>query len=367
MDNLAGKTLDLALQIQQIPGPTFEEGERAQFIRDRFAAGGLSDIEIDVLGNVYARWPGEGSAGPLVVTAHSDTVFPPGTDLTITRTDEKIHGPAIGDNSLGVAGLLGLLWALKAENTLLPGDIWLVANVCEEGLGDLIGMQAIVDRFGADPLAYLVVEGMALGQIYHRGLGVQRYRISTQVNGGHSWSDFGNPSAIHELAELVTKIMAMDIPTEPRTSFNVGKITGGTSVNTLAAEACLELDLRSTGPESLQKVVRQVETLVAAANKEGVNCQAEIIGQRPAGEIAPDHPLVQLAAEILIEQGIQPNLNIGSTDANIPLSRGRPCICVGLTNGSGAHTVKEYIFTRPLEKGLAQLVSLVTRTFEILG
>ena len=367
MENIVRRTLDLAIQIQQIPGPTFDEGERAKFIRDGFEAEGLADIEIDDLGNVYGRWSGEGEAAPLVITAHSDTVFPLGTDLTVTRTDEKIYGPAIGDNSLVVAGLFGLLSVLKGKNVPLPGDIWLVANVCEEGLGDLKGMRAVVDRFGADALAYLVVEGMALGQVYHRGLGVQRYQITTKVDGGHSWSDFGNPSAIHELSKLVTQIMAMEVPAEPRTSFNVGKILGGTSVNTIAAEPSLELDLRSTAPDSLQKVIGQVEALVAAANKDGVTCEAEIIGQRPAGEIDPGHPLVQLAVDILAEQGLQANLNIGSTDANIPLSRGYPSICVGLTNGKGAHTVNEFIFTEPLQKGLTQLFTLVPRIFQVMN
>jgi tripeptide aminopeptidase len=367
MENNVKRTLDLAIQIQQIPGPTFAEGDRAKFIRDGFVAEELRDIEIDWLGNVYGRWPGNGAATPLVITAHSDTVFPLETDLTFTPIDEKIYGPAIGDNSLGVAGLFGLLWDLKAANVTLPGDIWLVANVCEEGLGDLKGMRAVVDRFGTEALAYLVVEGMALGQIYHRGLGVQRYRITIKVDGGHSWSDFGNPSAIHELATLVTQIMAMEVPTEPRTSFNVGKISGGTSVNTIAAEASLELDLRSTAPESLQKVISQVETLVAAANRDGVICESEIIGQRPAGEIDPEHPLVQLAVDVLADQGLQANLNIGSTDSNIPLSRGYPSICIGLTNGKGAHTVNEFIFTEPLLTGLTQLTTLVPRIFEVLN
>jgi tripeptide aminopeptidase len=360
------RILELAIQIQQIPAPTFEEMQRAAFILDRFVQEKLSDVTIDPLGNIYGRLPGEGSARPLVITAHSDTVFPGDTNLAVTRRTGTIHGPGIGDNSLGIAGLFGLLWRLRQDGTVLPGDLWLVANVCEEGLGDLKGMRAVVERFSAGPLAYLVVEGMALSQVYHRGLGVQRYRISARTEGGHSWVDYGASSAIHGLATLVTKFTAIELPTDPRTTLNVGIIRGGTSVNTIAAEASLQLDLRSAGPETLVDLTRKVEALVSESTRPDMNFQAEIIGQRPAGEIPADHPLVELAADILKKQGLEPRLNIGSTDANIPLSQGLPCVCVGLTNGSGAHTVKEYIHTQPLEVGMNQLVELVTRAFMIL-
>jgi acetylornithine deacetylase/succinyl-diaminopimelate desuccinylase-like protein len=363
---LSDRILDLAIQIQQIPSPTFSEKKRTSFVRDHYEKENLSDVAVDAIGNVYGRLPGEGGERPLVVTAHTDTVFPKGTDLAIKRDSENIHGPGIGDNSLGVAGLFGLLWHLRERGTTLAGDLWLVANVCEEGLGDLKGMRAVVDRFGSEPLAYLVVEGMALGQVYHRGLGVQRYRITVRTEGGHSWVDYGAPSAIHELAEMVTKLTALEIPSEPRTSLNVGVISGGTSVNTIAAEASLELDLRSVDPESLTHLAEEVENLVSDSSHPDMVFQAEIIGQRPAGEISSKHPLVRLARKVLKDQGVQSKLNIGSTDANIPLSRGLPCVCIGLTNGSGAHTVKEYIHTPPLEKGISQLVELVTEAFQVL-
>jgi tripeptide aminopeptidase len=363
---LLNKILDLAVQIQQIPAPTFDESQRATFIRDRFAEENLKDVGIDLFRNVFGRLMGKGLARPLVVTAHSDTVFPIETDLKITRQPGKIHGPGIGDNSLGVAGLFGLLWTLQEQNITLPGDLWLVANACEEGLGDLRGMRAVVDRFGDQPLAYIVVEGMALGQIYHRGLGVQRYRVTARTEGGHSWVDYGAPSAIHELAELITQLTALELPKEPRTSLNVGKISGGTSVNTIAAEASLELDLRSEEPESLTNLVQKVESLVAESGRPNIEIQAEVIGQRPAGEIPEDHPLVQLVSDALIRQGIQPCFNIGSTDANVPLSRGLPGVCIGLTKGSGAHTMKEYIESSPLKNGMEQLVELATRAFTVL-
>jgi acetylornithine deacetylase/succinyl-diaminopimelate desuccinylase-like protein len=227
-------------------------------------------------------------------------------------------------------------------------------------------MQAVVDRFGTLPLAYIVIEGMALGQIYHRGLGVKRYRITVRGAGGHSWVDHGTPSTIHALAELVTQITAIDIPEKPRTSLNIGVISGGTSVNTIAAEASLELDLRSTEPKVLKDLTQKVERLVAQSNKPNLSFKAEVIGHRPVGEIPKKHLLVKTAANILKGIGVQPNLSIGSTDANIPLSRGLPCICIGLTNGGGAHTVYEYINTTPLDSGMTQLVKLVVKVFDIL-
>jgi tripeptide aminopeptidase len=220
-------------------------------------------------------------------------------------------------------------------------------------------MRAVVDRFGEDVSAYLILEGMALGQVYHCALGVQRFRITVRTEGGHSWVDFGLPSAINELAALVSRLANLALPNNPRTTLNVGVISGGTSVNTIAAEASLELDLRSEGERTLKSLVEHVQRIVASANRTGVSVSAENVGNRPAGEIPADHPLVRLAIHCLEEQGLSPSLSIGSTDANIPLSRGLPAVCVGLTTGHGAHTLKEYINTEPLAAGISQLVSLV--------
>lgn len=360
---LIERILEFTIAVQQIPAPTFAEAQRAAFVHERFLAEGLSDVSMDQIGNVYGRLPGGESAPPLVVSAHTDTVFPESTNLSLVYSSKKIEGPGIGDNSLGVAGLFGLLWLLRQRSIILPGDLWLVANVGEEGLGDLRGMRAVVDRFGHRVLAYVILEGMALGQIYHRGLGVQRYRIAVQTAGGHSWVNYGRPSAIHELATMITHLTALPLPDEPRTTLNVGVIEGGTTVNSIAAEAHLDLDLRSEGVDVLARLSARVETLVSDANRSGVRVMAEIIGQRPAGEISPSHPLVRLAMRGLETQGIRPHLNVGSTDANIPLSRGLPAICVGLTTGGSAHTPGEYIHTRPLKQGMEHLVRLVNQIY----
>jgi acetylornithine deacetylase/succinyl-diaminopimelate desuccinylase-like protein len=259
------------------------------------------------------------------------------------------------------------VWWLRKNKLELPGDLWLVANVGEEGLGDLCGMKAIVERFGDDPLAYIILEGLSYGGVYNQGLGVRRYRITARTAGGHAWGDYGSSSAIHELAALVTRLTALPISKEKMCSLNVGVIEGGTSVNTIAAEACLELDLRSAQPAALEKLAADVEGIVGAANRPGVTMLAEVIGDRPAGRIPENHLLVRLASEILAGQGVEPGFWIGSTDANVPLSQGLPAICIGLTRGGGAHTVDEYILTAPLEAGLAQLFTLVQRAYEVLG
>ena len=365
--SIIDRLLDLVEAIQQIPAPTFSERQRADFIYARFLAEELVDVTRDETGNVYARLPGRGEAPPLVITAHLDSVFPLSTDLQLTRQADTIVGPGIGDNALGLAGFFGLLWSLRQRDLALPGDLWLVANVGEEGLGDLAGMRAVVNRFGRQVLAYIVVEGLALGQVYHRGLGILRYRLTVSTPGGHSWVDFGRPSAIHVLAGLVSQLVAIPLPGTPRTTLNVGLISGGTSINTIASSAHLDLDLRSEDVPVLQTLAAQVEALVQQANRGDVEVTAEIIGQRPAVEISAQHPLVRLAVQCLAEQGIQPNLTIGSTDANLPLSLGLPVICLGLTKGGGAHTLQEHIQLPPIAQGLAQIVCLVGRAFDELS
>jgi tripeptide aminopeptidase len=365
MKVIVKRLLDLTIQIQQIPAPSFAEAHRAQFVKELFEAQGLHDISMDAVDNVYARLPGGSNGKPLVVSAHLDTVFPLETDLTPSRKKGRIIGPGIGDNSLGVASLFGLTWLLRERAQTLPGDVWLVANVCEEGLGDLRGMRAVVDRFGRDVQAYLVIEGLSLGYIQHRALGVQRYRVTAKTAGGHSWSDYGQPSAIHELSKLVTQLTALPMPAEPRTTINVGRMGGGTSVNAIASEAWLELDLRSESVQVLTEMTGTVERMIEAASSPEVLIEAEVIGRRPAGELPASHPLVRLAEDCLKEQGIEPKLMIGSTDANVPLNRGLPAVVLGITNGAGAHTTGEFIYTEPVKRGMQQLAQFVSKVWSV--
>ena len=207
---LVNRVLELAIAIQQIPAPTFNERKRGAYIQDRFLQEGIAHTAMDEVGNVYGRLTGKTSSQPIVISAHLDTVFPLDTDLHVEHLADRITGPGIGDNAVGVAGLFGLMWELNQRQVVPNSDLWFVANVGEEGLGNLRGMRALVDRFGDQPRAYLVLEGMALGQIYHRGLGVSRYRITVSTSGGHSWVDYGSPSAVQELAQIITRLQAIE-------------------------------------------------------------------------------------------------------------------------------------------------------------
>ena len=364
MKSIAERVIERAIEIQQIPAPTFGESRRAEFVRDTFVAEGLKDVSMDEAGNVFACLAGSGGRKPLIVSAHLDTVFPADTDLRITRGSESIRGPGLGDNSLGIAALSGLAWLMRTRGIEPAGDLWLVANVGEEGLGNLRGMKAVVDRFGANALVYLVVEGLALGHIYHRAVGVRRYRIRARTSGGHPWSDHGKPSAVHELSRLVVAFLSIDLPRAPRTTLNVGRIAGGTAVNVIAPEAELELDLRSEGRQALAALASEAEGLIQAANKPEVRFEAGVIGERPTGEIDPDHPLVELAQECLREQGLEAALTSGSTDANLPLSKGYPALVLGITTGGGAHTMHEFINLAPVARGMEQLGSFVERAWD---
>ncbi|GAB4470103.1 MAG: M20/M25/M40 family metallo-hydrolase [Anaerolineales bacterium] len=356
---LLERILNLTIQIQHIPAPTFQEEERARFVLERFQAEAVDSVFTDSTGNVYAHRKGTQKRLPLIISAHLDTVFPKELNKAAVWKNDRIYGPGVGDNALGVAALFGILWAFEEKLLSYPGDLWLVANVCEEGLGNLRGMRAVVDRFGKQVSAYLILEGMALGQVYHRALGVRRYRLNVETSGGHSWVNFGNPSAIHHLARLIAALDSLTLPTSPRTTLNVGTIRGGISVNTIAPLATAELDLRSEDATILADIVRQVLKLVQQHKQAGVKVAAELIGERPAGQLRDDHPLVLLAIESLAQVGLKAILNVGSTDANIPLSRGYPAIGIGLTSGEHAHTVKEMIHTPPLRQGMMQLIHLI--------
>lgn len=363
--SLCDKVLDLACELQQIPGPTFSEDNRAHWAYERMLEAGLTDVSFDACGNVIGRMAGSGGR-PVIVSAHLDTVFPLNTPLPNARSATIVAGPAIGDNSLGVAGLIGLAMLIKQAGFSLPGDLWLAANVGEEGLGNLVGMRALVDRFKNRPLAYIILEGMGLGEIFHRGLAVRRFRISAHTKGGHSWIDYGKPSAVHVLANLAAQLTTMAVPRDPRSSFNIGVFQGGTGVNTIASTAAMEIDLRSISIQTLNTLTRELKRVVEGTNSAGVACEIEPIGERPAGEIPANHPLISLAQRCLRDLGIKAHPGIGSTDANVPISLGYPAICIGLTSGGGAHTQDEFIRTGPLAHGLEQVYQIVTQTWDVL-
>lgn len=368
-EHFSTAVLELACTLQSIPAPTFQETRRAQFLEERFKKLGLHDVSVDAAGNVLARLPGTPGAPanklarPLVISAHMDTVHPIQTTLSIQRLEDRFIGHGIGDNALGLAALVSMAQLLIEKGVALPGDVWFVANVQEEGLGNLRGMRAVVDHFSEEPIAYLVLEGIGLGTVLHRGLGVERYRVTMETPGGHSWADFGQPSAIHEICRLVNAITAIPLPAAPCTSLNVGILQGGTSVNTIAAQAHFELDLRSEDETTLLDLARQVKQCCEQAQKPGVTVKVQQIGKRSAGKIAAEHPLVRLAQDTLKSLQIEPRLDIASTDANLPLSRGYPAVCVGITTGCHAHSAKETISLQPVVQGLAQVYLLITQVW----
>ena len=359
--------VELAIAVQQIPAPTFAETQRATFIQERLASLGLADVHQDNLHNVYGRYPASSTAAapPIVVSAHSDTVFPARTNLAVRRDGHLIYGPGIGDNATGVAGLITLARTLPDFDLRLPADVWFVANVREEGLGNLEGMQAVVSRFGPEP-TYIVVEGGLYGQISHQAIGARRFQITVNAPGGHSWGSFGNKSAVHELGHLIAAIDRLDVPEKPKTTYNIGVIEGGTSVNSIAQSASLLLDLRSEEPAALATLVQSVENMVAEANgrhqsngNTGVEVTMSLIGNRPAGQIPRHTPLVKWAEAALRYVGCEQVTYIASsTDANVPLSQGLAAVCIGLAGSDNAHRLEEYMDPTHLPRGLAQLLLL---------
>jgi acetylornithine deacetylase/succinyl-diaminopimelate desuccinylase-like protein len=356
----AARLEQAALEIQQIPAPTFDERRRAQFVYDRMLALGLADVSQDDIGNVYGCRRGSGGRPAILLAAHLDTVFPAGTDLTARREDDRLYGPGIGDNSLGVAALLQLARALHESSAPNEGDIWFVADVGEEGLGDLRGMRAAIDKLGKRIGGVIAVEGSGFGRIYHRAIGVRRLRVEARAPGGHSWADYGSPSAVHVLVDLAAALARLRIEETPRTTLNIGVIHGGTSVNAIAEEAYLLLDLRSEGEDALERLAAAAEATIArTAVPAGASLTAQVVGRRRSGAIPESHPLAQAAAAVLREVGAAVVWGSGSTDANVPLARGIPAVCVGITTGGNAHRLDEYIDLAPIPNGMEALARLV--------
>ncbi|MEP7288772.1 MAG: M20/M25/M40 family metallo-hydrolase [Chloroflexota bacterium] len=347
--------IEEAITIQQISAPTFQEGQRAAYVYERFT--GLADLQIDSVHNVYARLPGTNPTLPAVLlAAHTDTVFAADAILTIQRQNGRVYGPGIGDNSLGVAAVLSMADLLRQQS--LESDIWFVANSREEGMGDLGGMRAVYEKLMPRLGLALILEGMAYGHIYRSGIAVRRLKITCKTGGGHSWLHYGRPSAIHTLMRIGAAITQLTPPQEPRTTFNIGVIEGGQSVNSIATTASMLLDMRSEERDTLADLEQQVRHIIDQQRIPDVEIVVEVVGDRPSGSIALTHPLVQLARDVLRWQGIHPVYETGSTDANVLLAAGLPSITIGVTHGGNAHRLDEYIETAPIRDGLWQLLLL---------
>jgi acetylornithine deacetylase/succinyl-diaminopimelate desuccinylase-like protein len=358
MEALINFILDQICKIQSIPAPTFNELERGKYILSIFQNFKLQNVEMDSSGNVYGFLPG-GPKKPLIISAHLDTVHSKDIDHRISKTEEIWSAPGIGDNVLALASLIGLINYYKKNSRPLSGGVWFIANVGEEGLGNLVGIKKVVERFGDNVNAYIVLEGLGLGVIFHKALGVQRFRVEVKTKGGHAWGDYGNPSAIHEIAKFISQLNLIQIPREPRSSLNIGTIVGGTTINSIACYASCDIDIRSEKEGTLFWIIDTLQRLIEKNSKNDVEYTISKIGSRPSGEISVNHWLVQLAIESLDQMGMKPVLATGSTDASYPLSKGLPAICICITQGGNVHTADEFIELKPIQKGIEQVMYII--------
>ncbi len=357
--DIADWVIEQAITIQQIPAPTFDESARARHVTACFEVLGLQSIRTDDVLNVYGYLPGKDETAPaLMVMAHTDTVFPAKTDLSVKRSKRLIHGPGLGDNSIGVAGMLGFARMLQQQDIQPACGIWFVATSREEGLGDLEGARAAYTALADDVQAVINIEGLAYGYVYHAGIAVRRLHVTAKAEGGHSWLHFGRASAVHQIMRLGSEITNLDVPETPRTTYNIGMVEGGHSINSIATDAGLWLDMRSEDAKALATLESRVRGIVRGLTTANVKFEIEVVGDRPAGQIEPRHPLVQGALAALAEFGVKGTLQVGSTDGNIPLSHGCPTVTVGVTRGGNAHRLDEYIETEYVTAGMYQLAAL---------
>ncbi|MFQ5797442.1 MAG: M20/M25/M40 family metallo-hydrolase [Bacteroidota bacterium] len=355
IDNANEGIIEEQIRIAEIPAPPFGEAERAQYIAERFQEIGLTDVHRDLEGNVVGAFIGPGT-GPLVVlSAHLDTVFPEGTDVRVKREGTTLIGPGIGDNARGLAVLLVIAKLMKQFQFPLGGTIHFVATIGEEGLGNLRGVRYLFDRSPLrEKIEYFVaIDGTDIRRVVHKALGSKRYRVVFRGPGGHSWSDFGIANPIHALGRAINAIAQLEVPVEPKTSYNVGRVGGGTAVNAVPLEAWIEVDLRSESNDELQRIAEKVETIIEdAVNQENalrstsqpeVTADSTEVGSRPSGEIPVDNILVRLATDSAIYLGYEPKPERSSTDSNYPISIGIPAITIGGGGtGGSTHSVIEW-------------------------
>lgn len=324
-------------QICEIPSPPFKEQARAADFQKRLTALGLKDVRMDKEGNVFGFRPGTGNGPKLLVAAHLDTVFAAGTDVKVKEKDGKLYAPGIADDSRGLAALLAVIRAFNATGIKTAGDIIFCGNVGEEGLGDLRGVKALF-RDNKDIDGFISIDGTEVDKITYLATGSHRYEVTFSGPGGHSFSAFGRPSAIHAMGRAIAKIADLSTPADPKTTFTVGVVSGGTSVNSIAAEARLQMDMRSNRDKELlefeAKFFDALKQGVAEENtrwkSDKITFQTKLVGDRPAGLQRPDSGIVQAAWASAQALGQKPSLaGASSTDSNLPISLGIPAVTLG--------------------------------------
>ena len=345
-------TLDQQASICEIPAPPFKEAARAAEFRKRLEALGLTNVRIDAEGNVIGERRGTGPGPTVMISAHLDTVFPEGTDVKVKRAGTTMTAPGIGDDCRGLAVLLATAKAMQAAKVRTAGTVLFVGTVGEEGAGDLRGVRHLFTKEMPGKVNYFIsVDGTGL-DVTSRAVGSSRYRVTYKGPGGHSYGAFGMPNPIHALGRAIGKIGDIQVPTTPKTTFNVGLISGGTSVNSISATGAMDVDLRSESQAALDSVDARFRAAVAQAlteenarwpqSRTRLTVEVKEIGKRPAGAQPDTAFVVRTALAAGRALGAAPETSASSTDANIPISLGIPAITIdGGGRGTGAHSLSE--------------------------
>jgi tripeptide aminopeptidase len=354
---------DQQARITEIPAPPFQEAQRATALKALLAEVGLQ-AQIDKTGNVIGELRGANEKEIVVIAAHLDTVFPPGTDVKVHRDGTRMTAPGISDNGSGLAALVAMARAVQSARLKPQRTVLFVADVGEEGEGNLRGMRAIVDAYRGKLKGVVVLDGSGTDHVTTKALASRRLEAQITGPGGHSWSDFGMPNPINALVRGSVRFINTKVPANPRTTFNIGQIEGGTSVNSIPYEARLKVDIRSESEDELTRLESALRECIAAGvrdemesardrSKGKLEWKVELLGSRPGGELSPDSPLLgalRSADEFL---GNQSRIERSSTDANIPLSLGIEAISIGAGgNGGGAHSLQEWYDSAGRELGL---------------
>lgn len=364
IEALAPDSFDLLLTLAQIPAPSHHEERRAQFCLDWLRRQGAEDAYIDSALNVIYPIGDDGTKDLMVFMAHSDVVFPDTDPLPLRVEGGRICCPGVGDDTANAVALLTAAGHIAREK-LLPKDcgVLLVVNSCEEGLGNLKGSRKIMEDFGHRVKEFITFDGNA-GVVVAKAVGSRRYRVSVKTQGGHSYGCFGAPNAIAQLSALISRLYEMEVPDIGRTTYNVGTISGGTSVNTIAQNAEMLFEFRSDEREGLAFMQAQFDSIVEEFRQKGVQIELEVVGDRPCGLDVDNTALARRAAQaVQTHYGIEPQFCCGSTDCNVPLSMGISAICPGCVIGSGAHTREEYVEIDSLLPGLKVAFELILHHF----
>ncbi len=369
VDRSTGWVLEQQIQLTEIPAPTFHEEARGAAVKKLFGSAGLK-TRVDSAGNVIGERPGS-RRDIVLLSAHLDTVFPAGTPVRVRKDGRLYHGPGISDNGAGLAALVGVARVLRDARIRTQMTLVFAANTGEEGEGNLRGMRKLLETYKGRVRAVIAIDGASIEHITSMALASRRIEVSLSGPGGHSWADFGLPNPIHALSRSVAKFVQTHVPDNPRTTFNVGVITGGTTVNSIPGQASIKVDLRSedeTQLDTLESALHQavdagVEEEMAAARKAGhpeaarLEVKYNLLGVRPGGELAANAPLLEAIRNVDRALGNRSRLERSSTDANVPLSMGIPAIAIGGGGrAGGAHTLGEWYDPKGRELGLKRVL-----------